>query len=85
MKNSKFHFKNDIIVLKDRIIQFDGLKESIKLKKRKDIKNVKQKRVRCDICKIDIHNAPYAKHSKTKKHLENIQQNKVIIPRIDPI
>ena len=71
MKNSKVHFKNDIIVLKDVIVlkekkQFEGWRESIKFKKKKDIENVKQKRVRYDICKIDIHNAFCARHSETK-------------------
>ena len=37
--------------------------------------------VRCDICKIDIHRASYARHLKGKKHLEYVSQNVVIIPR----
>ena len=35
---------------------------------------------RCDICKIDVHRASYAKHLRSKKHLENIRQNEIIIP-----
>ena len=35
---------------------------------------------RCDICNIDIHRASYAKHLRSKKHLENIRQNDMIIP-----
>ena len=40
---------------------------------------------RCHVCKIDIHRASYSRHLKSKKHLEVIQQNKVIIPRNKPI
>ena len=50
-----------------------------------NIKLLKYNRVRCDICKIDIHSASYARHLKSKKHLENFTQNKVNIPRKDPI
>ena len=35
---------------------------------------------RCDICNVDIHRASYVKHLKSKKHLENIKQNEMIIP-----
>ena len=34
---------------------------------------------RCDICNIDVHRASYAKHLRSKKHLENIRQNDIII------
>ena len=46
---------------------------------------MKHNRVRCDICKNDIHRASYSRHLKSKKHLENISQNKVIVPRKKPI
>ena len=46
---------------------------------------MKYNSVRCDVCKIDIHRVSYSRHFKKKKHLENIQQNKVIIPRKKPI
>ena len=26
---------------------------------------------RCDVCKIDVNRASYAKHLRSKKHLEN--------------
>ena len=42
---------------------------------------MKYKKVRCDICKIDIHRAPYSRHLKNKKHLKSISQNKVSVPR----
>ena len=35
---------------------------------------------KCEICNIDIHRASYNKHLKSKKHLENITQNEMIIP-----
>ena len=36
-------------------------------------------------CKIDFHRTSYARHLKTKKQSENMIQNKVIIPRKNPI
>ena len=35
---------------------------------------------RCYNCNIDVHRAPYAKHLRSKKHLENIRQNDILIP-----
>ena len=35
---------------------------------------------RCDICNIDVHRASYGKHFRSKKHLEKIRQNEIIIP-----
>ena len=35
---------------------------------------------RCEICNIDIHRASYAKHVRSKKHLENMRENDMIIP-----
>ena len=35
---------------------------------------------RCDICNIDVHRASYMKHLRSKKHIENIKQNEMIIP-----
>ena len=34
-----------------------------------------EKNLRCEICNIDVHRASYAKHLKSKRHLENIRQN----------
>ena len=36
---------------------------------------------KCDICNVDIHRASYIKHLKSKKHIENIKQNEMIIPK----
>ena len=35
---------------------------------------------RCEICNVDIHRASYIKHLQSKKHIENIKQNEMIIP-----
>ena len=34
----------------------------------------------CEICNVDVHRASFAKHLKSKKHLENIEQNEMVIP-----
>ena len=34
----------------------------------------------CDVCNVNIHRASLAKHLKSKKHLENIERNEMIIP-----
>ena len=39
-----------------------------------------ENRRRCEICKIDVHRASYIKHLKSKKHIENMEQNEMIIP-----
>ena len=55
---------------------------SIKTKTiKQNIKLMKHNRVRCDICKIDIHRASYTRHLKSKKHLETLSVKKVIVPR----
>ena len=35
---------------------------------------------RCEICNADVHRASYMKHLRSKKHLENMKQNEMIIP-----
>ena len=35
---------------------------------------------RCDICNVNIHRASYIKHLRSKKHMENMKQNEMIIP-----
>ena len=35
---------------------------------------------KCEICNVDVHRASYNKHLRSKKHLENIKQNEMIIP-----
>ena len=34
----------------------------------------------CEVCKINVHRASYVKHLRSKKHLENMIQNEMIIP-----
>ena len=34
----------------------------------------------CEICKVNVHRASMQKHLRSKKHLENIKQNEMIIP-----
>ena len=35
---------------------------------------------RCEICNVDVHRASYMKHLRSKKHLENMKQNEMVIP-----
>ena len=35
---------------------------------------------RFEICNVDVHRASYMKHLRSKKHLEKIKQNEMIIP-----
>ena len=35
---------------------------------------------RCEVCNVDVHRASYIKHLRSKKHLENLKQNELIIP-----
>ena len=35
---------------------------------------------KCEVCDIDVHRASYVMHFRSKKHLENIKQNEMIIP-----
>ena len=60
LRNSIIHYKNDIIVLKDRIIEIENLKNNILIKIKRiqqKIKNMKYNKERCDNCKIDIDRA----------------------------
>ena len=34
----------------------------------------------CEICNVNFHRASFVKHLRSKKQLENIEQNEVIIP-----
>ena len=34
----------------------------------------------CEVCNVNVHRASFAKHLRSKKHLENIEQNEMIIP-----
>ena len=34
----------------------------------------------CEVCNVSVHRASFVKHLSSKKHLENIEQNEMIIP-----
>ena len=84
IRNKISHYKNDTIILKDRILDFENLKNIILLRIEKiktDVKNMQQNNMkRCEECNIDIHRASYSRHLKTKSHLENkeIKPKKII-------
>ena len=35
---------------------------------------------RCEVCNVDVHRASYNKHMRSKKHIENMKQDEMIIP-----
>ena len=38
-----------------------------------------ENRSTCDICNVNVHKASFVKHLRSKKQLENINQNEMII------
>ena len=34
----------------------------------------------CDVCNVNVHRASFAKHLRSEKHLENVEENEMIIP-----
>ena len=34
----------------------------------------------CEVCYVNVHRASFVKHLRSKKHLENLEQNEMIIP-----
>ena len=34
----------------------------------------------CEVCNVNFHRASFVKHLRSKKYLENIEQNEMIIP-----
>ena len=34
----------------------------------------------CEVCNVNVHRASFEKHLRSEKHLENIEQNEMIIP-----
>ena len=34
----------------------------------------------CEVCNVNVHRASFVKHLRSKKHLENIEQNEMVIP-----
>ena len=88
LRISIIDYEKDINVIRDRITEFEGLRNIIKLKIRsneQDFNLMEDNRVRCYFSKIDVHRASYSRHLKSKKHIENEQQNKVFIPRKNPM
>ena len=88
VEKSLIQYENDIVVFRDRIKDFVRLRNNIQLKIKSIKQNIKIKKhngVTCDISKTDLHRASYSRHLKNKKPLENIHQNKVNIPRKNPI
>ena len=35
---------------------------------------------KCEICNVDVHRASYVNNLRSKKHIENIKHNELIIP-----
>ena len=35
---------------------------------------------KCEVCNVDVHRASYVKHSRSKKHKENMKRREMIIP-----
>ena len=35
---------------------------------------------KCEVCNVDVHRASCIKHLGSKKHIENMKQNEMIIP-----
>ena len=74
LKNDISHYKNDTIMLKDRLMEFENLKNNLLLgivKIEADVENMQQNNMkRCEDCNIDIQRASYSRHLKTKNHLE---------------
>ena len=74
LKNDFSHYKNNTIMLKDRLIEFEILKNNILLrivKIKADVENMEQNNMkRCEDCNIDVHRVSYSRHLKTKRHLE---------------
>ena len=87
-KNFIIHYEEDIFIFKNRIVEFETLRnnKNVKIKSiNQNIKLLKKNIVRCNICRIDTHRASYSRRLKSKKHFENIAQNKVIITKKKPI
>ena len=84
IKDEIKHYKNDTIMLKDRILEFESSKNNILLRienMKVEINNMKDNNtIRCEGCNIDVHRASYSRHLKPKKHLEKkeIEPKKII-------
>ena len=88
LRNDIGHYKNDTIMLENRLIEFESLKDNILLRIEKikaDVEKMdKNNMKRCVGCNIDVHRASYSRHLKTKRHLEkNQSKNKTTIIKKD--
>ena len=77
IRNDISHYKNDTIMLNNRIVEFKSLKDNILLRIEKiktDVENMAQNNIkRCEDCGKNIHRASYSRHIKSKRHLEKKQ------------
>ena len=66
LKNDISHYKNDTFILKDRLKEFENLKNNLLLRIEKikaDVENMSQNNMkRCKDCNIDVHRASYSRH-----------------------
>ena len=37
---------------------------------------------KCEVCNVDVHRVSYAKHLRSKTHLQKIKQNEMVIPNL---
>ena len=72
--NDNSHYENDTIMLKDRLKEFENLKNNLLLRMEKikaDLEKMGQNIMkRCEDCNMDVHRASYSRHLKTTRHLE---------------
>ena len=70
LKNDISHYKKDTIMLKDRLTEFENLKNNLILRIEKikaDVENMEQNNMkRCEVCYIDVHRASYSRHLKKR-------------------
>ena len=81
LKNSIIHYENDVYVLKNRIVEFENLKNIIIIEIKsikQNVKDMKHNGVRGDFCKSEIHRVSYCRHLKSKKRLKKISQIKYL-------
>ena len=84
LRNDISHYENDTIILNNRILEYESIKDNILLRIEKvktDLENMNQNNMkRCVDCGIEIHRASYSRHLKSKKHLDKkeIKPKKII-------
>ena len=83
IKSEKKKKNRDLDKIKEleiRLVKIKYVNNPNKLKDALIELGIKMNTRRCDICNINIHRASSNKHLRSKKHLENIKQNEMIIP-----